>query len=145
MIITSPSFQNGGPIPAQFTCDGGDMNPELHIQDVPAEAKALVLIVDDPDAPGGTFTHWTAWNIDPKTETIKEESVPPGAVEGETGFGKPGYGGPCPPGGKHRYFFRFFALDALLDLKPDALVHELRDRMNGRIVAEAELMGTYQR
>jgi Raf kinase inhibitor-like YbhB/YbcL family protein len=145
MIITSPSFENSGPIPAKFTCDGGDINPELVIQNVPAEAKSLVLIVDDPDAPAGTWTHWTVWNIDPGTSVIKEESVPPGATEGQTSFGKPGYGGPCPPGGRHRYYFRLYALDALLNLDSDANVDELREAMNGHVVAEAELMGTYQR
>ncbi len=146
MILTSPSFGEGEGIPVKFTCDGGDVNPELRVQDVPAEAASLVLIVDDPDAPGGTFTHWTAWNIPPQTAAIGEGSVPPQSVEGETSFGRGGYGGPCPPAGRaHRYYFKLYALDTILDLGSDANVNELRDAMNGHVIAEAELMGTYQR
>jgi Raf kinase inhibitor-like YbhB/YbcL family protein len=146
MIITSPNFGAGEVIPARFTCDGGDANPELRIQGVPVEAKSLVLIMDDPDAPGGTFTHWTVWNIDPRTGVIAEGSAPLGAVEGKTSFGRRGYGGPCPPPGKpHRYFFKLYALDTVLNLEPEVSVSELKNAMQGHIVAEAELMGTYQR
>lgn len=146
MIITSPSFDQGEGIPVKFTCDGGDVNPELHIQDVPPEAKSLVLIMDDPDAPGGTWTHWTLWNIPPQTATIAEDGAPPQAVQGVTSFGKPGYGGPCPPAGRpHRYFFKLYALDAVLDLDLESDVNELRDAISGHVIAEAELMGTYQR
>lgn len=156
MILTSPSFNQGAVIPAKFTCDGENVNPELNIRDVPPDAKSLVLIMDDPDAPGGTFTHWTVWNINPRIEVIKEGSVPAGlsadgshgaeAVEGKTSFGRSGYGGPCPPAGKpHRYFFKLYALDTVLNVNSYASVNELRSGMNGHVVAEAELMGTYQR
>ena len=150
MILTSPGFAHGGVIPAKFTCSGdppaGGINPELLIQNVPEGAASLALIMDDPDAPRGTFTHWTVWGIDPATSLIKEESVPPGAIEGGTGFGRPGYGGPCPPPGKpHRYYFRLFALDVVPDIEAGASREELEKAMNGHIVAQAELMGTFGR
>lgn len=146
MIIISPSFKNNDNIPKKFTCDGGDINPELHIENVPEEAQSLALIVDDPDAPGGTFTHWIVWNISPRTSIIKEESVPPGAVEGMTDFGRSGYGGPCPPPGKpHRYYFKIYALNSLIDLPPGATREKLEKKMEGRILAKAEIVGIYQR
>lgn len=146
MIIVSPSFENNGNIPKKFTCDGGDINPELRIENVPKEAKSLVLIVDDPDAPGSTFTHWTVWNISSQTSVIKEESVPSGAVEGLTDFGRIGYGGPCPPPGKpHRYYFKVYALDSLINLPPGANRRELEKKMEGHILARAEIVGIYQR
>lgn len=160
MIIYSPSFNQGDEIPVQFTCDGGDINPELYIQDVPAEAASLVLIMEDPDAPTGIFTHWTVWNIDPKISVIPEnvkvveafdseisESRPRiVGREGETSFERNGYGGPCPPAGRpHRYFFKLYALDTVLDLDSNANVNELREAMNGHVIDKAELMGVYQR
>lgn len=146
MILTSPSFNQGEGIPTEFTCDGGDVNPELSIKDVPPEAKSLVLIMDDPDAPGGTWTHWTLWNIPPQTTTIAKDSAPPQAAQGITSFGEPGYGGPCPPAGRpHRYFFKLYALDTVLNLDLESDINELRDAMNGHIITEAELMGIYQR
>ncbi len=144
MILTSPAFEHNGKIPKKFTCSSFDVNPELQIQNVPPAAKSLALIVDDPDAPSGTFTHWTVWNIDPRTTFIKEESTPPKAVEGMTDFAKIGYGGPCPPAGKpHRYFFRLFALDFMLDLSAGANRNELESAMKDHILAEAELIGIY--
>ncbi len=150
MIITSPSFNDGENIPAKFTCSGdppaGDINPELQIQNVPSEASSLALIMDDPDAPSGVFTHWTAWNIDPKTKVIKEESVPPGSIEGRTDFNRTGYGGPCPPPGKpHHYRFKLYALDATLNLKSGATVNMLAAEINKHLIAKAELVGLYQR
>jgi len=115
MKVTSSAFQQGANIPSKFTCDGANTNPPLQISDVPAEAKSLVLIVDDPDAPSGLFTHWAVWNISPQATTIAEGSTPKGA-QGTNDFGKSGYGGPCPPSGAHRYYFRVFALDRELDL-----------------------------
>lgn len=146
MILTSPAFQNSGSIPQKFTCDGGDINPELQIGNVPGTAKSLALIMDDPDAPAGTWTHWTVWNIDPKTTVIKEESVPPRAVEGMTSFGRIGYGGPCPPPGKpHRYFFKLYALGAILDLPSGTPLADLEAEIQKYMVARAELIGLYGR
>src|SRR6266513_3992080 len=120
MKISSPAFQEGGTIPEKFSKNGQNVNPELRIGGAPAEAKSLVLIVDDPDAPVGLFTHWLVWNIDPKTTDIAEGSAPDGAMQGKNDFGETGYGGPQPPSGTHRYYFKVFALDKMLDLKPDA-------------------------
>lgn len=146
MLITSPSFQNNGNIPQKFTCDGGDINPELQIQNISAEAKSLALIVDDPDAPRGIFTHWTVWNINPQTAVIKEESVPGGAVEGNTDFGRADYGGPCPPPGKpHHYHFKLYALDAILNLPAGASKSELESEIEKHLLDKTELIGIYQR
>ena len=141
--ITSPSFQTGGDIPAKFTCDGTNVSPELQIGGLPNEAKSLVLIVDDPDAPRGLFTHWIVWNIDPKTTRIAENSAPIAGGQGTNDFGKRNYGGPCPPSGTHRYFFKIFALDTKLELKPDARRAELDAAMRGHVLAQGELMGRY--
>ena len=116
MKITSSAFQEGGNIPSKFTCDGSDTSPPLQITGIPSEAKSLVLIADDPDAPGGLFTHWLVWNIPPQTNSIAEGSAPKG-VQGTNDFGKSGYRGPCPPPGTHRYSFKIFALDRELDLR----------------------------
>jgi Raf kinase inhibitor-like YbhB/YbcL family protein len=145
MKITSSAFQEGGNIPSKFTCDGANVNPPLHIAQVPAEAKNLALIVDDPDAPGGLFIHWLTWGIDPKTTDIAENSVPPNAVQGKNGFGKSGYGGPCPPSGTHRYYFRVYALDRTLNLSAGANRGELDGQMKGHIIGQGELMGRYSR
>ena len=146
MIITSPVFNHDGSIPKKYSCDGGDINPELLIQNVPAGTKSLALIVHDPDAPmPGGFTHWVVWNIDPRTTLIKEDSVPPGAVEGLQSAGKPGYVGPCPPSGTHHYHFQLYALNAMLDLPPDAPKGMLEKEIEGRLVESAELVGLYKR
>lgn len=145
MRITSPAFENNQPIPRKYTCDGENINPPLIFADLPEEAKSLVLIVDDPDAPMGTFTHWTVWNIDPGVSFIPENSVPEGAIEGMTDFGKPGYGGPCPPSGTHRYFFKLYALNTVLILEPKAKVNDLMQAIKDYIIAQAELIGTYSR
>ena len=102
MKLTSPAFKPGEKIPARYTCDGLDQSPPLAISEVPDNAESLVLIVDDPDAPAGVWTHWTVWNIDPHAVVIEENTAPVGAVEGITSFGKSGYGGPCPPAGVQR-------------------------------------------
>lgn len=141
--ITSPSFQAGGDIPAKLTCNGTNVSPELQISSVPNEAKSLVLIVDDPDAPRGLFTHWIVWNIDPKTTRVAENSAPTAGVQGINDFGKRNYGGPCPPSGTHRYFFKTFALDIKLELKPSARRAELDAAMRGHILAQGELMARY--
>ena len=147
MIITSPAFNDEERIPPKFTCDGGDINPELLIQNVPAAARSLALMVEDPDAlMSGGFTHWTVWNIDPKTSLIKDESVPPGSVEGENGAGWVGYMGPCPPpGAPHRYHFKLYALNAPLDLPVGAPVAALRAEIAAHVIASAELVGLYGR
>src|ERR1700686_5820646 len=106
MKITSSAFQEGGTIPEKFSKNGQNVNPELRIEDTPSEAKSLALIVDDPDAPVGLFTHWLVWNVDPKTPEIAENSAPAGAVQGTNDFPKKGYGSPCPPSGTHRYYFK---------------------------------------
>ena len=145
MKITSSAFQGRGNIPSKFTCDGGDISPPLRFEGTPGEAKALALIVDDPDAPGGLFTHWVVWNIDPKTNEMAEGSAPSNAVQGKNDFGKSGYGGPCPPSGTHRYFFKIFALDRRLDLPVGSKRAQLEAQMRDHIIAQGELMGRYSR
>src|SRR5437763_10048526 len=119
MKITSPAVQEGGTIPEKFSKNGQNVSPELRIEGAPADAKSLALIVDDPDAPVGLFTHWIVWNIDPKTTQIAEGSAPGAAVQGKNDFGDVGYGGPQPPSGTHRSYFKIFALNSWLDLKSD--------------------------
>jgi Raf kinase inhibitor-like YbhB/YbcL family protein len=145
MKISSPAFQEGGTIPEKFSKNGQNVNPELRIEGAPAEAKSLALIVDDPDAPVGLFTHWLVWNIDPKTAEIAENSVPKGAVQGTNDFPNLGYGGPQPPSGTHRYYFKIFALDGMLDLKSGAKRREVDAAMRGHIIAQGELMGRYSK
>ena len=145
MKVTSSSFQEGGIIPEKFSKNGQNVSPELKIEDAPAEAKCLVLIADDPDAPVGLFTHWLVWNIDPKTTQISEGSAPSGAVQGKNDFGEMGYGGPQPPSGTHRYYFKVFALDRTLDLKPGAKRRDLDAAMKGHVIAQGQLMGRYSK
>ena len=145
MKITSAAFQDNGNIPTKFTCDGADVNPALRFNDTPAQAKSLVLIVDDPDAPSGLFTHWIVWNIDSKTSDVAESATLQGGVQGTNDFGKSGYGGPCPPSGTHRYYFKIFALDRMLDLRPGARRSELDAAMREHVVAQGQLMGRYSR
>ena len=144
MKITSSAFQEGGNIPSKFTCDGGDTTPPLQIAEVPSAAKSVALVVDDPDAPSGLFTHWMVWNISPQTSAIAEASAPKG-IHGTNDFGKSGYGGPCPPSGTHRYYFKIFALDRELDLPPGTKRSQLDAAMKGHVVAQGELMGRYSR
>ena len=143
MKITSSAFQEGGDIPSKFSREGGNVNPPLRIEATPEDAKSLVLIVDDPDAPVGLFTHWLVWNIDPKTTEIPEKSLPKGAVQGTNDYPNLGYGGPQPPSGTHRYYFKIFALDQTLDLRSGAKRQELDKAMNGHIIAQGQLMGRY--
>lgn len=145
MLITSPAFNHNEFIPAKYTCDGGDANPELRFAGVPENARALALIMDDPDAPVGTFTHWLVWNIDPGTTVIAEHSVPERAVEGLSGANKVGYIGPCPPSGTHRYFFKLYALDAPLALSRGAGKGELETEIQKHLLSKAELVGLYER
>jgi Raf kinase inhibitor-like YbhB/YbcL family protein len=144
MELTSPAFEHEGMIPAVHACDGKNVSPELNLSDVPDGTGSLALVMDDPDAPGGTFDHWVVWNIAPDTRSIPRGKEPRG-IQGRTGFGRLGYGGPCPPGGTHRYFFRLYALDCELDLRKGARKNELEAAMEGHILDRAELMGRYRR
>jgi Raf kinase inhibitor-like YbhB/YbcL family protein len=145
MKISSPAFENNSKIPSKFTCDGENANPPLKIEDVPSGTKSLVLIVDDPDAPGGTFLHWLVWNIPPQTTLIEENSLPQGAVQGGNDFGKENYGGPCPPSGTHRYFFKLYALDKNLNLPKGSSLKEVEKEMEVHILDQAQLIGLYQK
>ncbi len=145
MKISSSAFSEGGSIPSQFTCDGADTSPPLQIDGIPEKARSLVLIVDDPDAPSGLFTHWLVWNIDPKTRSIPAGGTLPGGTDGKNGFGKSGYGGPCPPSGTHRYYFRVYAMNRRLDVPAGAKLNELNAAMKGHVLAQGELMGRYTR
>ncbi len=143
--ITSPAFQNNGTIPRQYTCDGKDINPPLVIENVPQGTQSIAVIVDDPDAPVGIWVHWVLWNIDPNTKEIAENAVPQGAVEGMNDFKKHAYGGPCPPSGTHRYFFKVYALDTMLDISPNSTKSALEKAMKGHILAEGQIIGLYKR
>lgn len=145
MKIISKAFSNGAHIPERYTCDGENINPALEILDVPSGAKSLALIVDDPDSPTGVWNHWLVWNISPDTREIREGSVPHGTLQGKTTFGEMGYGGPCPHKGMHRYFFKLYALDSVFDIPTGSLKEVLIGVMKGHVLAEAELLGTYQR
>jgi len=140
--ISSSAFQPGGDIPKKYTCEGENISPPLHIGGTPEKAKSLALIVDDPDAPGGTFVHWIAWNI-PIMHHIDEEELP--GDQGVNDFGEMGYGGPCPPSGTHRYYFKVYALDDLLDLDEGSTKQALESAMDGHILAFGELMGRYRK
>lgn len=143
--ISSSAFTQNGSIPAKYTCDGLDVSPPLMIENVPPGAKSLALIVDDPDAPAGTWVHWVVWNIEPSAKEIKEDSLPAGAQEGMSDFRKRGYGGPCPPSGTHRYFFKLYALDITLNLGPNTTKALLEQAIKRHIVAQSDLIGRYKR
>jgi Raf kinase inhibitor-like YbhB/YbcL family protein len=143
--LSSEAFAHGGEIPRHHTCEGEDISPALSWTNPPSGTGTLALVVDDPDAPVGTFTHWLAWNIDPLAGGLGEgESAP---VEGTNDFGTRGWSGPCPPHGHgpHRYFFRLHALDGDPDVGPGAAREELERALAGQVLATAELMGTYER
>jgi Raf kinase inhibitor-like YbhB/YbcL family protein len=150
MKITSAAFEEGGMIPRHYTCEGDDVSPALTWTGVPPEAKSLALICDDPDAPMGTWVHWVLYNL-PASVNGLQEAVPPekelknGARQGRNDFRKIGYGGPCPPGGTHRYYFKLYALDMVLSLPAGASKAELVKAMEGHILAQGQLMGKYKR
>ena len=144
--VRSTAFEEGGAIPARYTCDGLDVSPPLQWISVPDGTQSLALIADDPDAPGGTFVHWVIYNLPPDTQRLPEdvpnrETLPGGAVQSLNGAGTIGYTGPCPPSGTHRYFFNVYALDTELDPGGGDLV----SAMEGHVLAEGRLMGTYRR
>ena len=148
--ITSSAFSEGGMIPKLYTCDGADVSPDLSFSGIPEESKSLALICDDPDAPVGTWVHWVLFNI-PATESgipaeiDPDATLPNGAKHGTNDFRKLGYGGPCPPGGTHRYYFKLYALDGSLNLESGATKAQVEEAMKGHILAEAQLMGKYAR
>jgi Raf kinase inhibitor-like YbhB/YbcL family protein len=144
MRVSSPAFAADQSIPSKYTCDGEDLIPPLEFTNVPPNAKALALIVDDPDAPMGTWDHWLIWNIPASTTRVVEGKAPEG-VTGRNSWNKNAWGGPCPPDREHRYFFRMYALDTMLNLPPSARKSDLQKAMEGHTVAEAELMGRYDR
>lgn len=151
MQLFSPAFPDNGYIPIKYTCDGENVSPPLHIRRVSAKAKSLVLIMEDPDALGGDdrrsgdFVHWTVWNIDAGTRVVSENSIPFGAVEGDTDFELPAWAGPCPREGVHRYIFRLYALDVTLNLSSRADKHKLAKALKGHIVDQTSLVGLYGR
>jgi hypothetical protein len=150
MELKSSAFTAGEMIPKKYTCDGPDVSPPLNWSDVPAGAKSLALIADDPDAPMGTWVHWVAWNIPPNARGLEEgvpkkDSHPNGMKQGTTDFRSIGYGGPCPPSGTHRYFFKLYALDTSLNLPPSTTKKDLEKGMQGHLLQQVELMGKYAR
>jgi len=150
MQLESLAFSQHEFIPARYTCDGSDISPPLNWNGVPEGTQSLVLICDDPDAPGGTWVHWVLYDLPAHLEDLPEsippmEKLPTGGVHGINDFRKLGYGGPCPPGGTHRYFFKLYALDTLLNLSAGATQAQVETAMQGHILAEAGLMGRYAR
>jgi len=151
LSVSSPAFSEGGKIPPEYTCEGDDISPQLDWVGIPKEAKALALIVDDPDAPGGVFTHWVIFNIPSDNNGLAKAlpstaEFPNGTLQGENDFGKTGYGGPCPPPGKaHRYRFSLYALDEKLDLAAGSSKNQVLNATVGHILSQCQLTGTYQR
>jgi Raf kinase inhibitor-like YbhB/YbcL family protein len=148
--IGSSAFQETGTIPAKYTCDGNDVSPPLKWTAAPEGTKSIALTCDDPDAPMGTWVHWVMWNIPPSVQELPENvppkpELPDGSRQGISDFGRPGYGGPCPPSGVHRYYFRICALDTVLDLPSSSRKADLLKAMKGHILAEGQLMGKYSR
>ena len=148
--ITSSAFEEGGLIPPKYTCDGADISPPLQWDAVPEGTKSVTLISDDPDAPMGTWVHWVLFNLPADTTELTEnippdENLPNGAGQGTNDFRRIGYGGPCPPGGTHRYFFKIYALDTELDLSAGACKKDLLKAMEGHILGQGQLIGKYKR
>lgn len=152
-FIRSSAFKPGGIVPTRYTCDGEDINPPLSIAGKPVGTKSFALIMDDPDLSAAAkerlgisaYNHWVVFNLSPFTGDVSEGEVPPGAIVGKNSSGDSAYTGPCPPDREHRYFFRLYALDILLDLGPEAKKEELLRAMEGHVLGEAQLMGTYNR
>ena len=144
LTLTSPEFEPNSLIPEKYTCLDSDINPPLAIENIPQDTVSLALIMDDPDAPVGTWDHWIVWNILP-TEMIEENSVPEGSTQGKNSWGRNNYGGPCPPSGTHRYFFKLYALDTRLDLDASATKQDLENRMDGHIIEKTEMIGLFSK
>ena len=150
MRLSSSSFEDGKTIPARYTCDGEDISPPLSLGGLPEGTRSAALICDDPDAPGKTWVHWVLYNLPAGTKALDEaipteETLADGSMQGKTDFGRVGYGGPCPPGGTHRYFFKLYALDTVLDLPPGISKSGLIKAMEGHLLAECRLIGLYSR
>ena len=150
ITVTSTVFEEGGMIPKQYTCDGADISPPLSWSGVPEETGSLALVADDPDAPAGTWVHWVLFNIPADTSELAanvalDQILAGGTRNGVNDFDRFGYGGPCPPGGTHRYFFKLYALDSMLDLSGRVTKDNLLGAMEGHILAEGQLMGKYRR
>ncbi len=146
LYLESPAFSAQEMIPRKYTCDGQDINPPLAIRNIPEKTRSLALIVDDPDAPMGLFTHWILWNIPPNTMMIQENTVPKGAIEGHNSFNQNHYGGPCPPGrGTHHYQFRLFALDSTLAIPAGSSRQALLKAMEHHVVGQTMMVGLYRR
>ncbi len=148
--ITSSAFEDGGLIPAKYTCDGTDISPPLQWDAAPEGTQSIALICDDPDAPMGTWVHWVLYNLPADTRELTENvptdsTLPDGAKQGITDFGRTGYGGPCPPSGTHRYFFKIYALDTKIDLAAGADKPQLLKAMEGHILGQGQLIGKYKR
>ena len=142
--VTSSAFSHNQNIPAKYTCKGEDFNPSLHVEGFPPETQSLVLIMDDPDAPVGTWDHWILWNL-PVSPDIPENSVPAGAAQGVNSWGRNDYGGPCPPSGTHRYFFKVYALDTQLQISASSGKGDVERAMQGHILDKAELIGLFSK
>jgi Raf kinase inhibitor-like YbhB/YbcL family protein len=150
LTLTSPSFQHTQMIPLRFTCDGEDLSPELTWKGTPPKTASFLLICDDPDAPAGDWVHWVLYDLPADSSGVPEgtprsERLPSGGVHGRNSWGKLGWGGPCPPSGTHRYFFRLYAVDGKLELEPGATKAQVLKAAEGRVLAQAELMGRYKR
>ncbi len=145
MELISSAFENYQKIPAAYTCDGKKLHPPFAITGVPSSAKSLVIIIDDPDAPGGIFTHWVIWNINPLTKDIGEGVIPEKSQEGTNSAGQIGYTPPCPPSGEHRYFFTLYAMDVKLGLDGKATKADIENSMRGHVITQALLVGVYSR
>ncbi len=147
ITLTSPDFDDGGTIPTELTCDGDDRSPTLRWEGVPEDTTELTLLVEDPDAPGGTFVHWVLWGLDPESGELPGGAVPASAVEGRNDFGRVGWAGPCPPRGRgeHRYIFTLFALSDPLPLEAGASADDLREAVQDSLVAQGRLTGRYGR
>jgi Raf kinase inhibitor-like YbhB/YbcL family protein len=145
MILSSEAFAEGEAIPARYTCDGDDVCPPLSWLDAPAGTATFALIVDDPDAPAGTWVHWVLFDVPASASEIHDGRAPRGARDGKNSWGRSGYGGPCPPSGTHRYFFKLYAVDGALDLEAGITAADLTRALEGHVLAEAVLMGRYAR
>ena len=145
MQLLSTSFQQGGMIPEIYTCKGTNINPELHWQDVPSKTKSFCLLMDEPDAPIGDWVHWIVFNISATSRALIENAKPAGAMEGVNSWKKNSYGGPCPPSGIHRYFFKLFALDIMLDAKKSYDKNNLLSTIKNHVLDQAELMGKFKK